>query len=790
MKRLLRCLCLCALCPLVVTGCGDDEGGGGSEDGGMTTIDDLSDQVDNLEGQLTGVSDDVEGLGEDLNGLEGQVGDLEQSLDDLRNDVENPDILDCSESELCVPDGVMFSQAALEDLVTVVCEHEINCCDEDELNFKFGPGIASVEDCVQLFTDLVNNGQSPWFLQDNPYVINQIIAVAQAINDEATHIELNADGIADCVEQLDSRECPEYTEVEPDTECVNPEPVEEDVCAIANLVTGLQAEGELCGDYYGVPECADGLFCSHESSSQRGICAPLPSEGDLCREDNDCDPGFDEWNWGNFMTNLFCNKKTSACEPLGDVGDPCEYVDPTFSYYDYYLNPWQYQKEATAVGCLPHLICDPIAEECAEHCDAGGQFCQRGEVTTPCPEGLICNVSALPDLFDNYGGGVCTVEIDDGERATYADECASGRLDVDDDLNDICGEQLKDAGDDCDAAGEDAECEFGWCDTDEHCSARCNCEGEDCDNFFEEGDWVATPCDDGFYCDWGNPRGGSWYACEPKVDNNEVCDTTNNSPHTSCTSGFCDPDQGDDEAGTANLCSPKQTAAQNAPCTTTNDEECPNGQYCNSMNLCRPYVAEGGSCEVVDPLVECHPDLICVTSTGTDTCAEPAALGEACNDGNMEDPSCAFGLSCIDTDGAAGTEMGCYDYTGTFANGVDCTTWGAGGGIYCASGWCQPNSPTAPTSWACAPKIEVGEACDADDATLNVCEDGTFCNHGVDDSEGECAEQHLPGQSCKPYLGGMDCLNSTGSGDCVLTNDQFVCNQYAQPPESLFCDGA
>jgi hypothetical protein len=35
----------------------------------------------------------------------------------------------------------------------------------------------------------------------------------------------------------------------------------------------------------------------------------------------------------------------------------------------------------------------------------------------------------------------------------------------------------------------------------------------------------------------------------------------------------------------------------------------------------------------------------------------------------------------------------------------------------------------------------------------------------------------------------MDCLNYYGSNGCVLTHDQFLCNQQAQPLESLFCDG-
>jgi hypothetical protein len=761
----------------------------------------INNEIEDLGEQLTGLEDNVNGLGDGLDELDMQVDGLEDELGGRLDALENPVPGSCSEEELCVPDGLTLSTDALAGLVAVVCEHEINCCNEDELNYKFGPGITTADDCEKLFKDLVENGQTPDFLDDSPYVVQQVILIAQALNDPTVGIELNEDGIEACIEALENRDCPEYVEpTDEEPTCENPGEAEADPCMIGNLVNGLQEEGELCGDYgyysNAVPECVEGLYCSRDSDSNRGICAQLPSENDFCRSDDDCDPSHDEYYYGEELTNLFCNKSTSQCEPLGDVGDPCEFIDSTFSFYNSSIDPWGGNPSATSIDCLPHLACDPITDTCVNYCDEGW-LCQRGESAQPCPNGdLVCNVTAIPGLWDNYNYGTCTEAIEEGEEATYADECASGALEPDEDDEELfhCVAPLLDPGEACPgetAGAADALCSTGWCNDDEECAAPCNCEGDDCDDYGTD-EWGndALECENGFYCDWGNYNSAlGVYACEPKIGNGNVCDTYDGVLHTSCTSGFCNTLS----TPTANQCAPKQTDATDAACLTMADQECPANQYCNTANICKPYVALDGDCNIAAvPALECAPGLVCVDGASGDTCEQRAELGDACNSGNSLAPQCVSNLTCFDVDGdGTGTASECYDTTGTFENGVNCSYWGLQYGLVadtlCASGWCPESTGV------CTTKVAAGEPCDSSDSALDTCDDGYYCNHeSGDDTEGECAAQREPGQSCKPYLNGMDCRKDGMSGiysTCEFLNDQFVCSDEAQPPESLFCDG-
>jgi hypothetical protein len=132
----------------------------------------------------------------------------------------------------------------------------------------------------------------------------------------------------------------------------------------------------------------------------------------------------------------------------------------------------------------------------------------------------------------------------------------------------------------------------------------------------------------------------------------------------------------------------------------------------------------------------------------------------------------------------AGTELNCLSLNGGFPNGVWC------GNIdqYCTSGWCRPDDHDAPTDYVCDDPLAEGDDCDVEDTTLDVCEDGTFCKHPLDDSAGECAPQGLAGEGCDPTNGGQDCLNGF-EGTCVFRNDPFVCDSYSLPPETQYCDG-
>ena len=166
MKRFLWLTCLCSASAFAVA-CGDDDSGGdASEDGGvsLTDLNEVNDRIDDVGDAITDVQGDVDDLGTGLDDLTGNVDDLTGNVDDLDGrlaDLENPDIVSCSESEICIPDGVSLVGAGIEDLVARLCELEINCCSEDELNYKFGPGIATVAECTETFVDLIEQRSQP-----------------------------------------------------------------------------------------------------------------------------------------------------------------------------------------------------------------------------------------------------------------------------------------------------------------------------------------------------------------------------------------------------------------------------------------------------------------------------------------------------------------------------------------------------------------------------------------------------------------------------------------------------
>lgn len=804
MKRLLWCLCLCSLCPILITGCGDDDGGGGSEDGGVTPadLDEVNGRITDLDDRLGDLTDDVDGLGGQLDGLSGDLSDLSEEVRRRLNALEDPDLISCSEEERCIPNGIELTRTGLADIISIVCEHEVDCCSSAELNLKFGPGIKTAAQCVSLFTDIVNNGFSPSFLQESPYIVNQIIRVAQALNDTRVRVALNPEGIEACVDSLRDRDCPRYLEPgEPgEPECTAYDPAMDEPCMLSNLLTGLQEEGELCGQYgggyhgYSIPECGEGLYCSWAGASQsgEGICARLPEEGHGCQTDYDCDPLADE-GYSLFGTRLYCNVQDAKCAPLGDVGDPCAYIVDDFSIWHGSLWPWS--RSSTSQDCLPWLACDPISTTCVAQCSEGYLCDAHVDPFNNCGAGRVCNVTEFPDLNSNYSLGVCTGALAVGATCTLGTECASGSCsDACDPETGTCkcGAPLKAAGAACPTPGPDALCSSGLCGTDGKCAAFCDCDDAideyACNLVAQQRGRDGVSCGAGTYCDFSeyvtDEALGFGYACKPLIANGNACDLSFYM-HRSCTSGFCDPDPGDDQTGPTYICSPKQAA--NGNCTSTFDEECPNNQYCNNDNACRPYVPLNGDCDLTDPAGrECAAGLVCVDGT-TDTCRAYAESGENCNDSHQGAPSCApnKSLTCIDVDGPTGpgTMFKCYNLNGGVDNGVDC----AGVDARCKSGFCLPNGPS-PTAYQCAPPLEEGDDCDTANITIDTCAKGLFCNHPNGSTAGKCAPQRRPGESCKPYFNGRDCTNG-GLSSCVFTKDQFLCNMSAQPVETLFCDG-
>lgn len=802
MKRLLWCLCLCSLCPTWIAGCGDDEGGGGVEDGGVSQADleDVNNAIDQLETDLGDLNTNVDGLGDDLSELTDDVSNLTDDVEGRLDALENPEILSCSDSELCIPDGVLLATGGISGIIDLICEHEVDCCTETELNLKFGPGIQSKDDCVSLFTDMVENGFSPDFLDSylTPSVVYQIIGVAQALNDPRVHVEIDEEGVQACIDSLDT-ECPEIVEPgpAPEPECFPGQEYEADPCSLNNLLNGLQEEGELCGDYsYGegedIPECEDGFYCSFEgySSNQQGICAKLPEEGDGCQQDQDCDP-YGDYYYSELATNLYCNLQNAQCEPLGKEGDPCTFINDDFTIVDE-SNLYPPSRSATSQDCMNGLTCDPTSNTCVANCSEG-RFCSPGQDPfSTCGEDFLCNVTEQPELYDNWGLGTCHAPLEEGDTCTLGFECETGKCEDDCDVDTgLCAcSPSKAPGEACSTPGSDADCSSNWCGTDEECAAPCNCDdGQndgDCDA--NEEFTNPTPCGDGYYCDFGtyNEQTG-WYSCEPLIANGTTCDSSTNNQQGSCDSGFCDP-------GTSQ-CAAK--VATDAACPSGLDEQCRTTQYCNNNSICRTYLTAGMNCDLADTSgLQCAKGLVCVDAA-TDTCQALAKPGEACNDSNIAEPQCDtsddYSVQCVDIDGgASGLELRCYSYLGGRADGVDCpfsmdpatqTYYDT----YCASGWCRPNAVLSATASACAQPLEEGDDCDTADQTQDVCAEGLYCNHPQNETAGKCAAQHGPGGSCKPYFSGGDCRFG---GSCIFTKDQYLCDSNSIDYQTeIFCGG-
>lgn len=697
-------------------GCDDEKKGGG----GANNDADAGDVVVDYEDRFNDIEDRLDGVGGDIDKLDGRLDDL-----------ENPKVGSCSEGELCIPDGLDIVGSRFEGIVRALCKHEVDCCDAGELRYKFGAAIKNVDDCVATFNDFLKRGYSPGFL--NHYQVSQIVEVAHALNDTNVHVALDANALKACADSIASVACTSEP-AEGNLRC-DPKVVidEDDACAAHKLLKGQEREGDLCNPTGVINECGEGLVCVlakdgdgcwdegggyvyGDNCEQRGVCVKQAAVGDRCFEDWDCG-------------KLFCNHETGKCQARAKVGEPCEYVDPTFEY----LSPfyfWPYGNgDNTNIDCEEGAICDPTTKKCVGWCSQGA-FCYYHH---ECPAGLVCSFTATAEWGNARGqclppkktGEACTsmyVGTSVGEHENgYQNDCESKVC-----SGGQCQAPLKAAGAACTTAGYDATCQSGYCNTDLKCAATCDvaCEGDDC-----------PTCPNGTYCDTGEVIVASTRVCKPLIAKGTACDQSTDNRHLSCATGFCD-------LGNTATCQDK--VAQNAACPSGYHEQCQDGQFCNDNG----------------------------------TCATPKAVGTQCAAGTDE---CGPFAYCIDTKGqSAPGDYRCFTVDGDLPNGAPCE-WNGN----CASGWCRPSTPNGAGTWACAPRIEAGQPCDVEDGTRDTCVEGHYCAFGPESSEGTCEPRLTVGQPCDPFYEGSDCWG----GDCVLRRGAWICNNYALPPDTVMCDG-
>jgi hypothetical protein len=793
MKRLLWLACI-SFCSWGLVACGDDDDTNApAEDGGVASfteveerLDEVSGDLADLQGELDTKIDDVTGDLDEANtnieDLTGKAGDLDERLAALE------EVPKCSADEACMPDGIMVSQAGIAAIVEQLCTLEINCCDADELTYKFGPGITTVAECTTTFTDLVNNGFSPDFLNGNGVLINRVINMAQAINSNDVQIAIDPAAVKTCVDHLAKRECPKYIapDAAPALHCTAPE-IEEfsDPCALKLLAKGSQGDGEVCG-ITGVDECAAGLVCRRTAvGSTFGLCASPSLVGERCRRDADCDG-----------TEQFCNLGTGKCQERSDEDEDCEYVDPTFKNDIGSLDPgfgygsgygWQ-NPTALKIECKQGLTCDPTTNKCVSYCSAGS-ICTS---SVSCPDGLICNFSDVANMYMTFGYGICTPPLDNGKPCTCnlpplgsgacqqtdgeSKECASKRCAYDavTDLRNECTEPFKAAGEACTlvtagVSNVDATCASNRCGTDSKCTAQC----------LSQSDCPAT-----HYCAIGESTTNGEYACEPKKANDAMCSYTNITPNNSndnyeCLSGFCQQSSA--------MCKPK-VAAGGVCGPIAQDTACPSTQYCltaaGPTYTCTNIVTAGGACTTSN---ECGGGAYCgFAGSNAMKCVAFVASGGVCDEAT-NDIRCLAGLTCAEL----GATDKCYR-AGAFPVGAFCNDFFEDEDFneyfrdtVCASTWCRLSDNT------CQEPVAAGGDCDIDNPAKNRCATGSYCNYpalattATNYGEGKCTAQGTAGQPCDPRFGN-DCVSP---GSCELRNDSFVCSVFAVVEETLFCDG-
>ena len=816
MTRFLRLMCIGCCTAAFAVACGDDDGKGGDgmEDGGVVTPDDLDElgnQVTGLEGDLqeleSTVTDGLADLNTGLMGANGDIMGLQGDVDDLQGRIEDlitPD--NCSVEEICVPDGVAVTALAMTSLITAVCEKEFNCCDTNELAVRLGKGVEDVGDCVKRVVDMLENGQSPdidlyWTNLD---VIDNAVTIAAAINSNDVQVGIDADKVAECAAVIDEIECNEEEEgVEEPENCEQADYEEEsDPCSPDEIVIGLQQEGELCG-VTGVNECADGLDCNPingeeiftavvPGSGVLGICMPPSAVDDACRQDANC-TGEEQ----------YCDAESNTCQERGSEGDPCGYVDDTFTVFSssgQSLNPnwqgWGLQNPiAVKKECKRGLWCDPTSEECVNNCSEHALCWGNSQ----CPEGMICNHTEVPGLWTTFNGGLCTDPIEEGDSCTQAisplpnGEYASTECDTERcaDVGDgaVCVDARTEDGGDCDEdvaePDDDPTCASNFCNADNECATLCNDHSD---------------CPDDFFCNTSQFSLGM-YVCEPKGGTGDICtqETAGNdlSNHVQCASERC----------LDGLCAAAKVASGEL---CTNHGDCADDQFCGydstatpeARNECMDFLAEGGDCAAQEGMDwACGPDAYCGDAgTNAGLCTDIAGDGDSCDpvndvrcdldgDDDIDENEDDFDCMLVDVD-----EYECHK-AGEYPNGTGC-----GFNDDCDSNFCIIRNGST-----CEDPIEGGEVCDADDPTMWYCEEGFYCDHdpdaeGADIGKGECKEQKSVGDGCEPrydnYVGGPlnvhDCQGEADdvyySNQCLLIGDEFVCGPGAYE-DSLQCDG-
>jgi len=600
-----------------------------------------------------------------LHRVEGEIDDANARLDELEK--PKPCVGDG-----CPREGRRKVVKAFGGVIDALCKHEVQCCDQGELSYKFGTALRSADDCKATFLSLLDNGATPDFIESG--VVTTLVDVIRALDAPHTTTEIDAEGVAACAASLGRQSCLAPAEQGPSVPTVcSPGAPEPDPCDLGQLLRGVGDEGELCGGY--VPECGEGLVCRGD-----GLCGTRAERDDPCQSDADCD-------------DLYCDNRKGTCQPRRKLGESCAYVDPTFEHLD--PSPPYFSRGALAHPCESGLACDAQSRTCVAACSAG-TFCHD---TSECALDLACH-PAKGKLAD-YRLGLCGARLTLGAACSNADECKSGVCGAEGPGDETTCIAARPMGAPCASQGSDDTCASSYCDADLKCAPICDCEGDACPP-------GAHTCPSGFRCDFHEApfaRLGE-RLCVALSPLGNACVFG-----SECASGFCRTNQ-DDGTG---ACASK--VARNKACESGLTEECSAGQYCSGGYVCRDYAEAGESCEGL----ECLPSLSCLSpgETAPSTCYALGQyeLGFSCG----ADAHCKSGY-CSSASNVCATPLKLGSSCSNQHTGDD---GGCGTGRYC-------DAKRFDTVGVCRVRSNVGEPCDPE-GNAAQCVDSSYCHfrHGT-----------------------------------------------------------
>lgn len=378
----LQLLLLLALL-LAAISCGDDvkDGDGDTSSDSDSTTDSLSDTNSSSD---TATNTNVVDTGSDT-AVDSNSDSVVDTQTDTAVDTATDTTVDtATDTAVDTATEVVDPATALENLITVFCQWEFDCCTDGERAYRLSSAYSSVEVCVsRLLYELneSNDTNMPLHLTSSGAmaVVPQI-----AYTVDLDRVVVNAAGVAACAQYLAGIGCNQPADPSAVSYCeAGVSVADANPCALHRMFNPGLSEGDICTNdsslFEGMNndiECAAGTSCvppgQPGNSSNQAMCINRGIENEPCvivgGQDN-CD------------FNFFCNA-AGVCAPKANAGESCTYdslTNPVFGNI--------------AAPCKPGLTCNPTLDTSANGAGLCVAPCSANSVCMAdfeCPEGQSC----------------------------------------------------------------------------------------------------------------------------------------------------------------------------------------------------------------------------------------------------------------------------------------------------------------------------------------------------------------------------------------------------------------